>query len=45
MNISKSLYTRAIQCPKKYKSEVLTPADISTSAVFEIGNIVGEVSL
>ena len=47
MNISKSLYTKGIQCPKalwlkKYKPSVLTPADESALAVFETGNIVGD---
>jgi len=47
--LSKSLYTRAIQCPKslwlkKYKSEVLTPPDASAKAVFETGNAVGELA-
>ena len=50
MNLSKSLYTRAIQCPKslwlkKYKKEVLTPPDVSAQAVFETGNLVGNFSL
>ena len=49
MLFSKSLYTRSIQCPKslwlkKYKSEVLTPDDASTTAVFETGNRVGELA-
>ena len=49
MTLSKSLYTRAIQCPKalwlkKYKPEVLTPPDESTKAVFEVGNVVGELA-
>ncbi|GIT97991.1 DUF2779 domain-containing protein [Sulfurovum sp. TSL1] len=49
MILSKSLYTRGIQCPKslwlkKYKPEVLTPPDASTQAVFETGNIVGELA-
>jgi len=49
MNLSKSLYTRAIQCPKslwlkKYKTEVLTPPDASAQAVFETGNAVGELA-
>ena len=44
MTLSKSLYTRAIQCPKalwlkKYKPSVLTPPDASIQAVFETGNI------
>jgi len=49
MNISKSLYTRAIQCPKslwlkKYKPEVLTPPDASAHAVFDTGNTVGALA-
>jgi len=49
MTLSKSLYTRAIQCPKslwlkKYKSEALTPSDVSTQATFETGNAVGELA-
>ena len=46
MNLSKSLYTKGIQCPKalwlkKYKSEVLTPPDDKAKAIFETGDIVG----
>ncbi len=49
MNLSKSLYTKAIQCPKalwlkKYKQDVLTPPDASAKAVFETGNAVGELA-
>jgi len=49
MTLSKSLYTRAIQCPKalwlkKYKPSVLTAPDASTQAVFETGNAVGELA-
>ncbi|NOQ32366.1 MAG: DUF2779 domain-containing protein [Helicobacteraceae bacterium] len=49
MNLSKSLYTKAIQCPKvlwlkKYKKEVLTPPDSSALAIFETGNVVGELA-
>jgi len=49
INLSKSLYTRAIQCPKslwlkKQKPEVLTPPDASAQAVFETGNAVGELA-
>ena len=49
MHLSKSLYTRAIQCPKalwlkKYKPSVLIPPDASTQAVFETGNAVGELA-
>ncbi|MBS4068403.1 MAG: DUF2779 domain-containing protein [Sulfurimonas sp.] len=49
MNLSKSLYTRGIQCPKslwlkKYKSDVLTPPDESAQAVFDTGNIVGDLA-
>ncbi len=47
MNLSKSLYTKGIQCPKalwlkKYKPSVLTPPDESAQAVFDTGNIVGD---
>lgn len=50
MNLSKSLYTKGIQCPKalwlkKYKPNVLTPPDESAQAVFETGNIVGDLAL
>lgn len=49
MTLSKSLYTRGIQCPKslwlkKYKPEVLTPPDASAQAVFDTGNVVGELA-
>ena len=49
MTLSKSLYTRGIQCPKalwlkKYNSSVLTPPDEAAKAVFETGNAVGELS-
>ena len=49
MNLSKSLYTKAIQCPKalwlkKYKREVLTPPNAAALAIFETGNIVGELA-
>ncbi len=49
MKLSKSLYTRAIQCPKslwlkKYSPEVLTPPDASAKAHFETGNIVGDLA-
>lgn len=49
MQLSKSLYTRGIQCTKslwlkKYKPEVLTPTDASTQAVFEMGSVVGELA-
>lgn len=49
MTLSKSLYTRAIQCPKslwlkKYKPEVLSPPDESAKAVFETGNVVGDLA-
>ncbi len=47
MNLSKSFYTKGIQCPKalwlkKYKPSVLTPPDESALAVFETGNVVGD---
>ena len=49
MNLSKSLYTKAIQCPKvlwlkKYKKEILTPPDSTALARFETGNIVGDLA-
>ena len=49
MSFSKSLYTRAIQCPKslwlkKYKPEVLTPPDATAQAVFDTGNEVGDLA-
>lgn len=49
MNLSKSLYIKGIQCPKalwlkKYKPSVLTPPDESAQAVFETGNIVGDLA-
>ena len=49
MNLSKSLYTKGIQCPKalwlkKYKKEVLTAPDDSALARFETGNVVGELA-
>lgn len=47
MNLSKSLYTKGIQCLKalwlkKYKPSVLTPPDESAQAIFDTGNIVGD---
>ena len=49
MHLSKSIYTRGIQCRKalwlkKYKSDVLTPPDDSVLMLFEIGNIVGDLT-
>lgn len=49
MNLSKSLYTKGIQCPKalwlkKYKKDVLTPPDEAALAVFDIGNEVGDLA-
>jgi len=49
MNLSKSLYTKAIQCPKalwlkKYKKEILTPPDATALARFETGNVVGDLA-
>jgi len=49
MSLSKSLYTRGIQCPKslwlkKYKPDVLTPPDASALIRFETGNIVGDLA-
>jgi len=47
--LSKSLYTRAIQCPKylwlkKYKQEVLSLPDEQAKARFETGNVVGDLA-
>ena len=49
MHLSKSLYTRGLQCVKslwlkKYKKEVLTPPDSSAQAIFETGNSVGDLA-
>lgn len=49
MNLSKSLYTRGVQCPKalwlkKHMSEVLTPPDEASQAVFDTGNVVGALA-
>jgi hypothetical protein len=49
MNLSKSLYTKGIQCPKalwlkKYKPSVLTPPDEQAQAIFETGNIIGDLA-
>ena len=49
MNLSKSLYTKGIQCQKslwlkKYKPSVLTPPDAAACAVFETGNVVGDLA-
>ncbi|MFV0562900.1 DUF2779 domain-containing protein [Malaciobacter mytili] len=47
MNLSKSLYTKGIQCSKalwlkKYKSNVLTPPDEQALTVFDTGTVVGD---
>ncbi|CAA6810696.1 MAG: FIG01147391: hypothetical protein [uncultured Sulfurovum sp.] len=49
MNLSKSHYTKGIQCPKalwlkKHKKEVLTPADELDKAKLETGSRVGELA-
>jgi hypothetical protein len=49
MNLSKSLFTRGLQCEKslwlkKHKSSVLTPPDTSRMAIFDTGNRVGELA-
>jgi len=49
MTLSKSLYTRGFQCQKalwfkKHKPSVLTPPDASAEAVFERGNVVGDLA-
>ena len=46
LNLSKSLYTRGLQCKKalwlkKYNPEVLTAPDDMKKAIFEAGNVVG----
>lgn len=49
MSLSKSLYTRGIQCVKslwlkKYNPVVLTPPDAAAQARFETGNVVGDLA-
>ena len=49
MNLSKSLYTRGLQCSKslwlkKYKKDVLTPPDAQAKAIFETGDKVGALA-
>lgn len=49
MYLSKSLYTRGLQCVKslwlkKHKKDVLTPPDESAQAIFETGNLVGDLA-
>lgn len=49
MNLSKSLYTRGLQCVKslwlkKYKSGELKKPDASAQAIFETGNLVGDLA-
>lgn len=49
MNLSKSLYTRGLQCTKslwlkKYNKNILTAPDASAEAVFEAGNKVAELA-
>lgn len=49
MNLSKSLYTRGLQCSKslwlkKYKKDVLTPPDTQSKAIFETGDKVGALA-
>ena len=46
MNLSKSLYTRGLQCTKalwlkKYKKDVLTPPSEQALSVFKTGDVVG----
>lgn len=48
-NLSKSLYTRGLQCVKslwlkKYKKDVLTLPNATAEAIFETGNEVGELA-
>jgi len=49
MNLSKSLYTKGIQCPKalwlkKYNTEALTTPDETAIDRFETGNEIGELA-
>lgn len=49
MKLSKSLYTRGLQCVKslwlkKYNKDVLTPPSSSAEAIFETGNEVGSLA-
>lgn len=49
MRLSKSLYTRGLQCVKslwlkKYNKDVLTPPDSSAQAIFETGDRVGALA-
>ena len=49
MQLSKSLYTRGLQCQKslwlkKFKKEVLTVPDNSTQVIFQNGNEVGALA-
>ena len=49
MNLSKSLYTKGLQCPralwlKKYNNEVLTKPDNLVNMRFETGNEIGELA-
>jgi len=49
MKLSKSLYTRGLQCVKslwlkKYNKDVLSPPDSASEAIFETGNRVGELA-
>jgi hypothetical protein len=49
LKLSKSLYTRGLQCQKslwlkKHKKEVLTPPNSSAQAIFENGNVVGDLA-
>jgi len=49
LNLSKSLYTRGLQCSKslwlkKYKEDVLTAPNEAAKAIFETGNVVGDLA-
>src|SRR5574344_2013762 len=49
MKLSKSLYTRAIQCQKslwlkKHNKDVLTPPNAAAQAIFQNGNEVGNLA-
>lgn len=49
MHLSKSLYTRGLQCVKslwlkKHAPSVLTPPDAAVQAIFDTGNAIGELA-
>ncbi len=49
ISLSKSLYTKGLQCQKalwlkKYNKTALTPPDAATMARFKEGNVVGDLA-